>query len=139
MPSVWPPQRVDHIGVAVRSIAAAARFYREALGLHVGPLESLPANGVTVAFITVGETRIELLEPLGGESPVARFLERRGEGVHHVAFAVGDVAHALEIARGAGFTPLDAHPRPGAHGVRIAFLHPKDAHGVLIELVERIA
>jgi len=138
MPS-WPPRRIDHIGVAVRSIAAAARLYRDAFGLHVDPPEALPANGVTVAFITVGDTRIELLEPLGADSPVARFLDRRGEGLHHVALAVGDVAHALEIARGAGFTPLDAHPRPGAHGTRIAFLHPRDAHGVLIELVERAA
>jgi len=138
-PPAWPPQRVDHIGVVVRSIAEAGRFYEQALGLHLERPEALPANGVTVAFISVGATRIELVEPLGENSPAARFLERRGEGLHHIALAVGDIAHALEMARRAGFTPLDAQPRPGAHGSLIAFLHPRDAHGVMIELVERIA
>jgi methylmalonyl-CoA epimerase len=137
MRPAWPLRRVDHIGVAVRSIADAARFYRDAFGLYVEPPEALPANGVTVAFVVMGNTRIELIEPLGDDSSVARFLERRGEGLHHIAFAVDDVARALVFAREAGFTPVESEPRPGAHGTRIAFLHPKDAHGVLIELVER--
>ncbi len=128
--------RVDHIGVAVRSIAEAARFYSEALGLQGGPPEQLPAQGVTIVFFAAGETRIELLEPLTPEGPIARFLERRGEGVHHVALAVPDVERALESARAAGFEPVDAVPRPGAHGTRVVFLHPKGTHGVLVELVE---
>ncbi len=128
--------RVDHIGVAVRSIAEAARFYSEALGLQGGPPEQLPAQGVTMVFFAAGETRIELLEPLTPEGPIARFLERRGEGVHHVALAVPDVERALESARAAGFEPVDAIPRPGAHGTRVVFLHPKGTHGVLVELVE---
>ena len=128
--------RVDHIGVAVRSIAEASRFYSEALGLQAGPPEQLPAQGVTMVFFAAGETRIELLEPLTPDGPIARFLERRGEGVHHVALAVPDVARALEGARAAGFEPVDATPRPGAHGTRVAFLHPKGTHGVLVELVE---
>ncbi len=128
--------RVDHIGVAVRSIAEAARFYSEALGLQGGPPEQLPAQGVTMVFFAAGETRIELLEPLTPDGPIARFLERRGEGVHHVALAVPDVERALEGARAAGFEPVDAIPRSGAHGSRVVFLHPKGTHGVLVELVE---
>ncbi len=135
-PPGWGPGRIDHIGVVVRSIAAASRLYHEVLGLDVGAPEGLPDDGATAAFIIVGETRIELLEPLGPEGPIARFLDRRGEGIHHIAFAVRDVAAALQAARSAGFTPIDATPRPGAHGTRIAFLHPKDTHGVLVELVE---
>jgi methylmalonyl-CoA epimerase len=127
---------VDHIGVVVRSIADAGRFYEQAFGLHLETPEALVASGVTVAFITVGATRIELVEPLGESSPARRFLERRGEGLHHLALAVGDVAHALSMARRAGFTPIDEQPRPGAHGSLIAFLHPRDAHGVMIELVQ---
>ena len=132
----WPSSRIDHIGIAVRSIADAGRFYREALDLTVGPEESLPEDGVTAAFIPVGDTRIELLEPLSPGGPIARFLERRGEGIHHIAFVVPDVAEALDEARSAGYTPVDEAPRPGAHGARIAFLHPRFTHGVLIELVE---
>jgi methylmalonyl-CoA mutase C-terminal domain/subunit len=135
-PPAWPPRRVDHIGIVVHSIAETGRFYERAFGLHHEAPEALPANGVTVAFITVGATCIELVEPLGEDSPAARFLQRRGEGLHHIALEVGDVTHALAMARRAGFTPIDAQPRPGAHGTRIAFLHPRDAHGVMIELVE---
>lgn len=135
-PPAWPPHRVDHIGVVVRSIVETGRFYERVFGLRLDAPEALPANGVTVAFITVGATRIELVEPLGEDSPAARFLERRGGGLHHIALEVGDVAHALTMARRAGFTPIDEQPRTGAHGTRIAFLHPRDAHGVMIELVE---
>lgn len=136
MSTRWRLGRIDHIGVAVRSIAAASRLYQD-LGLSVSAPESLPDDGVAAAFITIGGTRIELLEPLGSEGPIARYLARRGEGIHHIAFAVRDVAEALEHARRAGFTPIDQAPRAGARDSRIAFLHPKDTHGVLIELVER--
>lgn len=135
MSSRWRPSRIDHIGVAVRSIAEASRLY-EALGLSVGAPEALPRDGVTAAFVTVGTVRIELLEPSGTEGPIARYLARRGERIHHIALAVDDIAEALEHARGAGFTLVDDIPRAGAHDSRIVFLHPKDTHGVLIELVQ---
>ncbi|MDR7522024.1 MAG: methylmalonyl Co-A mutase-associated GTPase MeaB [Armatimonadota bacterium] len=132
-----PSVRIDHIGVAVRSLESARRFYEEVLGTETGPPVSLPDEGVVAAFVVLGQTRIELLEPSSPEGPVARFLGRRGEGVHHIALAVPDLAGALARAEAAGCTPLDHTPRPGAHGTRIAFLHPKSTHGVLIELVER--
>lgn len=135
MSSRWRPSRIDHIGVAVRSIDEASRLY-QALGLSVGAPEVLPRDGATAAFVTVGTVRIELLQASGSEGPIARFLARRGEGIHHIALAVDDIAEALEHARGAGFTPVDDVPRAGAHDSRIVFLHPKDTHGVLIELVQ---
>ena len=131
----WLPDRVDHLGVAVRSIAVARDFY-EMLGLTVGPVETLPDDGVSAAFIVTGGTRLELLEPLGSDGPIARFLARKGEGIHHIAFDVRDIAAALDAARRAGVALIDATPRRGAHNTRIAFLHPKDTNGVLIELVE---
>ena len=130
------PGRIDHVGIAVRSIADASRFYREALGLSVGPEERLPDDGVIAAFIPIGDTRIELLEPLDPDGPIARFLERRGEGIHHIAFVVPDIARALDDARQAGYASIDTAPRGGAHGSHIAFLHPRETHGVVIELVE---
>jgi LAO/AO transport system kinase len=128
---------VDHIGVAVRDLAAAARFYERVLGLSATAPESVPDDGVTAAFVPLGSTRIELLEPATADGPVARFIERRGEGIHHIAVAVPDLAGALAHAREAGYAPVDAAPRCGAHGRRIAFLRPRQTHGVLIELVER--
>ncbi|MGH2405667.1 MAG: methylmalonyl-CoA epimerase [bacterium] len=135
MSSPWRLSRIDHIGVAVRSIAEARRLYTD-LGLSVGEPERLPQDGVTAAFVAIGGVRIELLEPSGPEGPIARYLARRGEGIHHIAFSVQDIAEAIAHARRAGFTLIDAAPRAGAHNTRIAFLHPKDTHGVLIELVE---
>ena len=131
----WLPDRVDHLGVAVRSIVVARGFY-ETLGLTVGPVELLPDDGVSAAFIVTGGTRLELLEPLGSDGPIARFLARKGEGIHHIAFDVRDISAALDAARRAGVALIDATPRRGAHNTRIAFLHPKDTSGVLIELVE---
>ncbi len=135
MSSRWRPSRIDHIGVAVRSIADAGRLY-QALGLSVGPPELLPSDGVIAAFVRVGTVRIELLEPSGSDGPIARYLARRGEGIHHIALAVDDITEAMEHAGRAGFTPIDEVPRIGAHNSRIIFLHPKDTHGVLIELVQ---
>lgn len=135
MASRWRPTRIDHIGVAVRSIAEASRLY-ENLGLSVGAPEALPSEGVTAAFVTLGGLRIELLEPLGSQGPIARYLARRGEAIHHIAFAVDDIAEALAHARCSGFTPISDTPRAGAHNSRIIFLHPKDTHGMLIELVQ---
>jgi LAO/AO transport system kinase len=128
--------RLDHIGVAVRDLDAAGRFYREVLGLEVGEPELLLEDQVAAAFVVLGEARIELLEPATVDGPVARFIERRGEGLHHIAVVVPDITRALDAAREAGFALIDHDPRDGAHGTRIAFIHPKSSHGVLIELVD---
>lgn len=126
---------VDHLGVAVRSIAVARRMY-ETLGVSVGPVEDLPDDGVRAAFVVAGVTRIELLEPTRADGPIARFLSKKGEGMHHIAFGVRDIVAALDQARRAGVALIDDVPRRGAHNTRIAFLHPKNLNGILIELVE---
>lgn len=126
-------RRLHHVGVAVRSLEAAAKAY-EALGLTVEKVETVASEQVRVAFIPVGETHIELLEPTGPASPVARFLEKRGEGVHHLCFAVDDVEKAMADARDAGLALLDETPRTGAGGSRVCFIHPKSTGGVLVEL-----
>ncbi len=128
--------RLHHVGIAVRDLAAAARVYREVFGLQPGVPERVERDAVAVLLVPAGGVLLELLQPLDEDGPVARFLARRGAGVHHVAFAVPDVAAALDRARAAGMRPVDAAPRPGAHGWRVAFLHPRDLHGVLVELVE---
>lgn len=124
---------LHHVGVAVRSLEEAARAY-EALGLTVARVETVEGEQVRVAFIAVGETHIELLEPTGPTSPVARFLEKRGEGVHHLCFAVDDIARTMARAREAGLVLLDETPRTGAGGSRVCFIHPKSTGGVLVEL-----
>lgn len=124
---------LHHVGVAVRSLEEAARAY-EALGLTVARVETVEGEQVRVAFIAVGETHIELLEPTGPTSPVARFLEKRGEGVHHLCFAVDDIARTMARAREAGLVLLDETPRTGAGGARVCFIHPKSTGGVLVEL-----
>ncbi len=133
--SSWRPDHVDHVGVAVRSIDAARRVY-EMLGVPIGPIEELPDDGVSAAFVLTGGTRLELLEPMRADGPIARFLAKKGEGIHHIAFGVRDIVTALDEARRAGVALIDAVPRRGAHNTRIAFLHPRDMNGILIELVE---
>ncbi|MFN7961401.1 MAG: methylmalonyl-CoA epimerase [Thermoanaerobaculia bacterium] len=129
-------QGVDHIGIAVTSIAEARRFY-EALGLAVTVIEDVPHEGVRVAIIPCGSCRIELLEPLSASSGVAKFLERRGPGVHHLCLSSGDVRGDSTALRGAGLELLRAEPTPGAEGCLVQFVHPKSAGGVLVELSER--
>jgi methylmalonyl-CoA/ethylmalonyl-CoA epimerase len=126
---------IDHVGVAVRSIAEARALY-EALGLAVAAIEEVPQEGVRVALIPCGESRIELLEPTSADSPVARFLERRGPGLHHLCLATDDVRAADQRLRAAGLTPLRAEPTPGAGGCWVQFVHPKSAGGVLLEISE---
>lgn len=127
--------KLDHVGIAVRSIAEARRFW-EALGLRVTAIEEVPQEGVRVAIIPCGESRIELLEPIGEGSVVAAFLERRGEGVHHVCLGSDDVAADDEALRAAGFEVLRPEPTLGAGGSRVQFVHPRSAHGVLVELAQ---
>jgi len=127
--------RLGHLGIIVRRYRAAAAFYRR-LGLVERGREAFPGENVRIAFIPVGNAGIELLEPLAPTGPLVRFLQRRGEGIHHLAFEVPDLDQALARAQAAGLRPIDASPRRGAGGTRVAFLHPDAAHGVLIELVE---
>lgn len=127
--------KIDHVGIAVRSIEEARSFW-EALGLEVTGIEEVDAEGVRVAMIPCGESRIELLEPTRDDSPVARFLERRGEGVHHVCLGSDDVEADDASLRRAGRELLRERPTTGAGGSRVQFVHPRSAHGVLVELAE---
>lgn len=129
-----PP--VDHVAIAVSSIATALPFYEALTGGVGSPIEVIPGDDVRVVFIGAGTGRLELVEPASPESSVARFLERRGPGLHHVAFRVSDLAGRLEALAAAGVRLIDRTPRAGAHGRRVAFIHPGSAGGVLVELVE---
>ena len=124
-----------HIGVAVRRLDEALADYGK-LGFEAGPVEEMPTQGVRVAFLRAGPVRIELLESLSPEGVIARFIERRGEGLHHLAFSVRDIREEMRRLRGQGLELIDAEPRPGAHGRLVAFLHPRSARGVLLELVQ---
>jgi methylmalonyl-CoA/ethylmalonyl-CoA epimerase len=128
--------RIDHVGIAVRDLDAAVRLYEARLGLRSSGRERLDAEGIEIAMIPIGESRLELITPLDPSSRLHRFLERRGEAVHHIAYAADDVSVALERARGAGAQLIDESARPGAHGTRIAFVDPKSVCGVLTEFVE---
>ncbi len=131
------PPSIHHIAIAVNDLDAALAFYRDALGLEVSERREVPEEGVEIAFLPAGEGEIELLRPLGPDSGVARFLEKRGEGLHHICLQVDDITAAMERLRAAGATPLSEEPRVGADGTRYVFIHPKSAHGVLLELYEK--
>jgi methylmalonyl-CoA/ethylmalonyl-CoA epimerase len=126
-------QRIDHIGIAVVSIAAARAFY-EAMGLVVEAIEDVPQEGVRVAMIACGESKIELLEATSPDSSIARFLDKRGPGIHHLCFASDDLHHDDLMLRTAGVELLRPEPTPGAGGCWVQFVHPKSAGGVLVEL-----
>src|SRR5690348_2704271 len=126
--------RVANIGVAVPSIAEALAFYRDVLGLTPGPPES--AAGASIVSLTLGDVDLELLEPRDPDSPVAKFLARKGAGIHHICFRVPDLDAALAACRARGYRLIDEAPRTGAHGRRIAFVHPKATAGILLELTE---
>jgi methylmalonyl-CoA/ethylmalonyl-CoA epimerase len=129
--------RIEHLGIAVNSIEEALPYYEKVLGLKCYNVETVEDQTVKTAFLKVGDTKIELLEPTSPESTIAKFLETRGAGVHHVAFAVEDgVANALAEAEAAGIRLIDKAPRKGAEELNIAFLHPKSTLGVLTELCE---
>ena len=123
------------MGIAVRSLESALKAYA-AIGLRPEATETVTSEGVTVAFLRVGDAHLELLEPLGSETVVARFLEKRGEGLHHLALAVADVAAAMDQARRNGLAVIDERPRSGARGRKVAFVHPKSMGGVLLEFVQ---
>ena len=127
-------RKIEHIGLACRSTEDAERFYSGLLGLPVVARETLEDQKLRVVKVAAGESVLELLQPLDGETVITKFLATRGEGVHHVCFEVEDVVEATAELRAKGCTPLWDEPRPGAGGRRVNFLRPKDAHGVLIEL-----
>jgi methylmalonyl-CoA/ethylmalonyl-CoA epimerase len=128
--------RLNHVALAVPDLAAATAAYRDTLGAQVGPPQALPEHGVTVVFVDVGNTKIELLEPLGEDSPIAAFLEKNPSGgMHHVCYEVDDILAARDHLKASGARVLgDADPKIGAHGKPVLFLHPKDFFGTLVEL-----
>ncbi|MGM0874131.1 MAG: methylmalonyl-CoA epimerase [Bacillota bacterium] len=130
-------KNVDHIGIAVHSIDAVLPFYKDVLQLTLVGFEEVPSQQVKVAFLSAGETKIELLEPMSDESAIAKFLSKRGEGIHHVAFGVTDLATRLSELKEKGVPLIDEIPRKGAANAKIAFLHPKAANNVLVELCEK--
>ncbi len=129
-------RRAQHIGIAVRDIADALTLYRDVLGLEVKKREELPELQLRVAMLALGDTAIELLEPTDPESTVGRFIERRGEGIHHLAFNVDDIDAMLEQLKESGVQLIDEEARRGVGNARVAFIHPRSAKGVLLELVE---
>jgi methylmalonyl-CoA/ethylmalonyl-CoA epimerase len=133
MTEATPPQWLDHVGIAVESIRDAREVY-EAMGLELEGIEEVIEQGVKVGFLPVGDTRLELLEPTAPESPVARHLERRGPGLHHLCIGVTDIRTAMADLAARGFRLLSDEPQRGAHGCLVCFVHPKTAGGVLIEL-----
>jgi len=129
-------KKVSHLGIAVKDLNAVRKLYTEFLEPSESGEEVVAEQKVRVAFFPVGETNVELLEPTSPESPIAKFIENKGEGIHHVAFAVDNITEALSKLKAKGMRLIDEVPRIGAHGAKIAFLHPKGTSGVLIELCE---
>ena len=127
--------KLDHIGIAVRSLDAVKIY--EALGLTVEHTEVVASQGVRTAFLSVGDSNLELLEPTGPDSPIAKFIEKRGEGIHHICLRVDDIDEQLARLKERGYRLINETPVPGAHGCRVAFLHPAAGNGVLIELSEK--
>src|SRR5712692_6658428 len=130
--------RIDHIGIAVNNLDEALKIYRDALGLEVTHVAEEPEQRVKVAFLPRGGSEIELLEPYPGDGPVRKFMEKRGEGIHHICLAVDDIEAALMQLAAQGVQLIDTTPRLNSRGQKIAFIHPKGAHGVLIELYESL-
>lgn len=130
-------KKVDHIGIAVRSLENALPFYTEVLNLPLLGIEIVESQKVKVAFLKAGETKLELLEPTSAESTIASFIEKRGEGIHHVAIGVESIEARIKEMKENGIRMIDEHARPGAGGADIAFMHPKSTSGVLFELCEK--
>ena len=130
------PSHIEHIGIAVGNLDNAINFYEKILGLKCYNIEEVPDQKVRTAFFMVGQTKIELLESTAPDGPIGRFIEKRGEGIHHIAFAVKNLSEQLKQAGEKGVKLIDTVPRKGAEGLDIAFIHPKSASGVLIEICE---
>ena len=128
--------RINHLGIAVKDLETVKKLYTENLNLEAHHEEVVESQKVRVSFLKVGETNLELLLATSPDSPVAKFIEKSGEGIHHLAFEVEDIAAAVEELKAAGVRMIDEKPREGAHGALVAFIHPKATHGVLIELCQ---
>jgi len=129
--------KIDHIGIAVRNISERLKLYRDFLGLQVAEKEEIPDRGIRICMVKVGESKIELLESTCQDSEISKFIERKGEGIHHIAFEVKDIEHAAQFAKENELRPLSETPQSGAGNSKVLFLHPKTTGGVLIELVQR--
>ncbi len=129
-------QKINHIGIAVQSLDATLPFYRDVLRMPFAGIEEVAEQKVRVAMLGVGESKIELLEPTSDDSPVAKFLEKNGQGIHHIAYEVDDIEASIASLIADGARMIDETPRNGAHGTRIAFIHPKSSNGVLTELCQ---
>lgn len=129
-------QKVEHIGIAVQDLAAANELYTRLLGAAPYKEEAVPSEGVITSFFQVGPNKIELLVGTSPESPISKFLDKKGEGIHHIAFAVEDIRAEMARLKAEGFTLLSEEPKPGADGKLVCFVHPKSAHGVLVELCQ---
>jgi len=127
---------IDHVGIAVRDLTSAVQEYRAAFGIEPVHSERMEEQGVDEVLFQVGGSYVQLLGSLGPDTPVGKFLDRRGEGVHHIGYRVSDIWRALERVSAAGMTPVDQAPRPGSRGTTVAFVHPKGFRGVLVELVQ---
>jgi methylmalonyl-CoA/ethylmalonyl-CoA epimerase len=130
------PKKIDHIGIAVKSIDTVLPFYTDQLQLPCVAIEKVESEGVKIAFLSIGESLIELLEPLNEESPIAKFLEKYGEGIHHIALGVNDIYEHIEELKKKKIRMIHEQPKNGAGGSSIAFIHPKPANGVLYELCQ---
>jgi methylmalonyl-CoA/ethylmalonyl-CoA epimerase len=130
-------KHIDHIGIAVKGLDQASAFYTDILGLKVKATETVAEQKVNVAFIPITDSEVELLESTEADGPVAKFIEARGEGVQHIAFRVENLEEALAELKAKGIRLIDQSPRKGAGGARIAFIHPKETNGVLVEICER--
>lgn len=129
--------KVDHIGIAVKNLDETLKFYSDVLGLELGGTEVVEEQKVKVAFLPVGDTEVELLESTSEDGPIAKFIEKNGEGIQHIAFRVENIEEAIEYMQSKGMKMIDEVPRYGAGGAKIAFVHPKSSNRVLVELSER--
>lgn len=131
-------EKIEHIGIAVKNLTEANQVYEKLLGVAPYKIESVETEGVSTSFFRIGESKIELLEASHPESPIAKFIEKKGEGIHHIAFAVKDIEKEIERLQKEGFEIINEEPKIGADKQRICFLHPKSSQGVLIELCQKI-
>ena len=129
-------KKINHIAIAVNNIEEAAKFYQNVLGLNLSGIEMVAAQKTRVGFFKIGESNIELVQPAEPDSPLVKFLETKGQGIHHICFEVDDVEAEVKAFLQKGATLVDQKPRPGAHNTKVAFIHPKSSGGVLIELCE---
>ncbi|NYT04150.1 MAG: methylmalonyl-CoA epimerase [Candidatus Methanofastidiosa archaeon] len=130
-------KKIDHIGIAVNNLEESLKFYEDALGLKVDNIEEVPEQKVKVGFLDIGGVHLELLESTSPDGPVAKFIEKRGEGIHHIAILVDSIENSIEVMKEKQVKLIDETPRKGAGGSKMAFVHPKSTHGILLELYEK--